>query len=547
MRAGSTHALRMSGRWLRPVLAGTGYVIAYVVLDWVSYVQPVLKLGITPWSPQAGLTLAFLGIAGPAFAPVTAAAALIAEVLVRATPPSVPSLVAACIAAVAIAAGYGCAGLALRRRRLLVPPEAPGSAAALIAIATVTALVVACVYVAVFLTAGLLPASAAPGAVARYWVGDLNGMLTVTPLLLALPGWRAGLVAVRQRHREVALQAVVVLACIALVFALRATGELRFFYPLFVPVIWIAVRWGVPGAMLATCAIQIGLIAAVQGGPAQVPLIDLQFLLLTLAMTALVLGAVVTGRHAAEARLREQDRELARAMRSAVAGELASALTHELNQPITALVSYLSAAEILAAPLAQQDPRLSATLTKAAGEAIRTADVLKRLRDFYRGGAAPPERVTLGDVVTATVQAFQPRIRQAGVTVQVRTDEDVPAVNTDRIGIEMVLHNLLANALDALDEVNASGARRLEIHVRRDRDGVVIDFEDSGPGCSEEIRARLFEPFVTTKPDGMGLGLPISRSLLRSQGGDLRAGVSRLGGACFSVRVPDQPVPRTAL
>jgi C4-dicarboxylate-specific signal transduction histidine kinase len=297
--------------------------------------------------------------------------------------------------------------------------------------------------------------------------------------------------------------------------------------------------------MLATFAIQIGLIAAVQGGPANAPLIDLQFLLLTLAMTALVLGAVVTGRHAAEARLREQDRALARAMRSAVAGELATALTHELNQPITALVSYLRAAEILAAPVVQQDPRLQQTLAKAAGEAIRTADVLKRLRDFYRGGAAPPERVPVGRVVTATVQAFQPRIRQAGVVVQVRVDENLPDVVTDRIGIEMVLHNLIGNALDALDDV-ATG-RRLEIGVRRDGDGIIIDVDDSGPGCSDEIRARLFEPFVTTKPDGMGLGLPISRSLLRSQGGDLWADRSALGGARFSLRVPDQPVPQTAV
>ena len=83
------------------------FIVAYVLVDWLSYLQPVLQLGITPWNPQAGLTLAFLGIAGPAFAPVTAVAVLIAEVLVRATPTSVPSMFAASFAAVAIAAGYG--------------------------------------------------------------------------------------------------------------------------------------------------------------------------------------------------------------------------------------------------------------------------------------------------------------------------------------------------------------------------------------------------------------------------------------------------------
>jgi signal transduction histidine kinase len=545
MQVESAAVLRIHGHRLRALLAVAGYVFAYVLLDWISYVQPVLKLGITPWNPQAGLTLAFLAVAGPAFAPAAALAALIAEVMVRATPTSMPSILAASAAALVIAAGYGAAAVALRRRNLLTPPETPGGAAALILIATLTALPVACLYVLLFLGAGLLPDSAVPGAVARYWVGDVNGVLTVTPLLLALPRWRTGFAAVRQRHREVALQAVVVLACIGLMFGLRDTGELRFFYSLFVPVIWIAVRWGVPGGMLATCAIQIGLIAGVRGGPVDAQLIDLQFLLLTLAMTALVLGAVVTGRHAAEARLREQDRTLARAMRTAVAGELATALTHELNQPITALVSYLRAAEILAQPLGEQDPRLSQTLSKAAGQAIRTADVLKRLRDFYRGGTAPPESVPVDEVVAATLRAFQPRIRQADVNAQVSVEPDLPEVMTDRIGIEVVLHNLVSNALDALDEV--AGVRRLEIGVRRDGNGIVIDVDDSGPGCSADVRSRLFEPFVTTKPDGMGLGLSISRSLLRSQGGDLWALPSALGGARFSLRVPDRPVAQTAV
>lgn len=287
-----TPALR---RRLLPLLAAAGYVCSYLILDWISYVQPVLKLGITPWTPQAGLTLAFLAVAGPAYVPATAVAALLSELLVRATPMSMPSMVAAALASLSIALGYGLAAVALRRRELLVPPPTPGAAASLIGIAAGTSLVVACVYVALFFAAGLLPSSAMASAAARYWVGDLNGVLTVTPLLLALPRWRAGVAVVRRRYREVLLQAGALLVCVLLVAGLQVTDELRFFYPLFVPVIWVAVRWGVPGAMLATLAVQIGLIVAVQGGPANTPLLDLQFLLLTLSMTALVLGAVVTG------------------------------------------------------------------------------------------------------------------------------------------------------------------------------------------------------------------------------------------------------------
>ncbi len=537
-----TPALR---RRLLPLLAAAGYVCSYLALDWISYVQPVLKLGITPWNPQAGLTLAFLAVAGPAYVPATAVAALLSELLVRATPMAPASMVAASLASLSIALGYGLAAVALRRRLLLVPPATPGAAASLIGIAAGTSLAVACGYVALMFAAGLLPSSALASATARYWVGDLNGVLTVTPLLLALPRWREGVAAVRRRHREVLLQATALLVCVLLVLGLQATDELRFFYPLFVPVIWVAVRWGVPGAMLATLAVQIGLIAAVQGGPANAPLLDLQFLLLTLSMTALVLGAVVTGRLAAEARLRERDAALGRAMRFAVAGELASSLTHELNQPITALVSYLRAAEILSTPLAQQDARLAQTLNKAASEAIRAADVLKRLRDFYRGGAAPPERVRIDEVVAGVVRAFQDRARQQGVAVQLRLPENLPVIVTDRIALEMVLHNLLGNAFDACAE--AGRARIIEIGADSGTDAVTIHVDDSGPGLTDDVLERLFEPFMTTKPDGMGLGLAISRSLLRGQGGDLWAGRGALGGAQFTLRVPNVPLAPTAL
>lgn len=545
MTPASTLTMPVLRSRLLPLLAAAGYVCSYVLLDWISYVQPVLKLGITPWNPQAGLTLAFLAVAGPAYAPATAVAALVAELAVRATPLSPPSMVAASLASVSIAMAYGLAAVAMRRRDLLTPPATPGAAASLLGIATVTTLAVACAYVALFYGAGLLPSSAVPGAAARYWVGDLNGVLTVTPLLLALPRWREGLDAARRRLREVLLQAAALLVCVLLILGLQATDELRFFYPLFVPVIWVAVRWGVPGAMLATLAVQIGLIAAVQGGPANAPLLDLQFLLLTLSMTALVLGAVVTGRLAAEARLRERDAALGRAMRFAVAGELASSLTHELNQPITALVSYLRAAEILSTPLVQADERLAQTLNKAASEAIRAADVLKRLRDFYRGGAAPPERVRVGEVVDGVVRAFQDRARQEAVVVQLRLGEAIPEIVTDRIALEMVLHNLLGNAFDAC--AGARGPRIIAIGAQSGDDAVTIHVDDSGPGLAEDVRERLFEPFMTTKPDGMGLGLAISRSLLRGQGGDLWAGRGTLGGAQFTLRVPAAPLAPTAL
>ncbi len=625
-----------------------GFVGSYVLLDWVSYVQPVLKLGITPWNPQAGLALALLLVRGAAWVPVVAVAALLSELVARDNPAGLAVLAAS---SAVIAAGYGAAA-AFLRPKLSGPVADPVRAAWLIGSAMAATLAVAAGYALVYLAAGLLPVQAVVPGIARYWVGDLNGVITVVPLALLLPRWRAALAATRGRALEVAGQALLTLGILWLVVAFPEAEEVRFFYPLFVPVIWIALRWGVPGAALATLGIQAGLVVAVKDRLDFLPLVDIQFLMVTLGITTLMLGAVVserrralervaaqeaeqrallatapdavlsldgggrvvsanpaarrmfaasdadlgavpvgrllpglalatregrgslrarrldgasfpadiawaaldspaearhivivrdaTDRHAAEAQLRERDTALARSMRFAVAGELASALTHELNQPISALVSYLQAAQILARPIGTADERLPGTLDKAAREAMRASDVMRRLRDFYRGGTPQAGPVDVAEVVEAVRPPFSERLRRDGVDLDLELPEALPPARCDRIQLEMVLHNLLANALDAA-AARPPGRRQVRLSAAAADGGVRVEVDDSGDGIAEEVRPRLFEPFVTTKPDGMGLGLAISRSLLRAQAGDLRLAASRLGGACFAVQLPREP------
>lgn len=625
-----------------------GYVVFYIVLDWLSYVQPVLKLGITPWNPQAGLTLAFLVVYGPRWAFVTAGAALLSEVLVRQSSP-VSALVLG--ASIWIALGYGLLAVLLRRWRLQEPIRTLGAGARLAIGAVGTTLAVAAGYVVLFVIAGELPVDHALGSLPRLWIGDLTGILTLTPLLIWASEWRNGMRLVRRHAWEVLAQFAALLGILWIIFGLL-TDQLRFFYPLFVPVIWIALRWGVPGAMLAALAIQVGLVIAAQDESRAAPFIDLQFLMLTLSLTALLLGAVVTeradalrraarreaeqrallamapdgvlavdsdgqvlmansaalrlfgetagarrgarltellpglelrtpegratldgrgadgatfpaeiawsrldasgnegllvtvrdatDRRRAEAQLRERDTALARAMRFAVAGELASALAHELNQPITALVSYLRAGEILAAPFSQEEKRLTATLGKAAQEAIRASEVLRRLRDFYRSGAIQCEDVQVDALCRAVSHAFQDRLQRAGASLVMTVDPLLPILRADGAQLEIVLHNLVSNAIDAVTQVDPS-SRRIELRANCEKNDVVLRVEDSGAGIAVDVAQRLFEPFVTSKPDGMGLGLAISRSLIRARGGELSFEPGEnLRGACFIVRLPVQ-------
>ncbi|MCU0976919.1 MAG: ATP-binding protein [Steroidobacteraceae bacterium] len=628
----------------RTLALALAFVAAYVLLDWLSYVQPVLKLGITPWNPQAGLALALLLARGAGWGWIVALAALASELVVRDNPAGLPVLAAS---SAVIALGYTAAAVFLRPR-LAGPISNPVQATWLVGTAMAATLLVAAGYAIVYLAANLLPAQAVVPGIARYWVGDLNGVITVVPLFALLPMWRAGLGAIRRRALEVAAQALATMGILWLVVAFPA-DEVRFFYPLFVPVIWIALRWGVPGAALATLGMQAGLVVTVEDRLDFLPFVDIQFLMLTLGTTALLLGAVVserrralervaaqeaeqrallatapdavlsldaggrvvsanpaalrmfaagggalealpagqllpglelvaregrsslsasrldgtrfpvdiawagldspaaarhivivrdaTERHAAQARLRERDTALARSMRFAVAGELASALTHELNQPITALVSYLQAAQILAEPIQDADERLPGTLEKAAREAMRASDVMRRLRDFYSGGAPRTGPVDLAEAIEGVRAAFAERVRRDGISLELDLPAGLPPACCDRIQLEMVLHNLLGNACEAA-AAQPPDLRRVRLSAQPSGDGLRIEVDDSGPGIAEEVAPRLFEPFLTTKPDGMGLGLAISRSLLQAQSADLALAPSRLGGACFAVQLP---------
>jgi PAS domain S-box-containing protein len=623
------------------------YAVSYVALDWTSYFQPVLKLGITPWNPQAGLTFAFLLIVGPRWGLVTAVAAFLAELLVRGAPASplllgLSSLwIAACYSGAAAVLGVKVASRAIHS---LMP-------AVKFAVAIVVAsLLVACGYVALFVAGHALPAEVALGSVLRYWVGDVNGILMLTPLLLYLSRGGLGLAALRGRWGEVLAQLATLALFVWLLFGMEVSDDgLRFFYPMFIPVIWIAVRWGALGALLAALAIQLGIAIAMHDATAVAPLIDLQILMLTLELTGLLLGAVVaerihalrrlaageaelravlstapdavitadvagtlrTGNLAAEhlfgiseetlpslsvnqllpewqpgsdnsrrtlraqrmdgqqfpadvawvhldppahpgsllivrdatERLRvqneaqERDRVLARAMRFAVAGELASALAHELNQPITALVSYLRASQIMAETGSGTDERLAGTLTKASNEAIRAAQVLHRLRDFYQGSASITARTNIQECCASVVDLLANRLEKQAAQLRVQCPDEIPQVQADRIQLEMVLHNLISNALDALSTAGA-GEGQVLVTVSADADAVLIAVHDSGAGIGEEAVSQLFEPFYTTRSDGMGLGLAISRNLVRAHGGDLQyRRSSLLGGACFEMRL----------
>jgi len=520
----------------RKLVLTLAYVVAYVAFDWLSLTRPAFPPGITPWHPQAGLTIAYLLAVGPAGGVATVLCAWFCQWYLRTGPVSFPASVVS-----AIWLGACATGLASWLKVVLA--EHHGSTVNATRFAGGAALATfagAIGYVCSFLVAGNILAADAVRGIARVVLADLNGILMVAPFFMVggiLVGFRR---AWGERRAEILAQICSVLPILFLIFAMPGEEQLRFIYLLFVPVIWLALRWGWRGPLFAVLMVQAILIFASEAGMYTPRFTDTQLVMVTMSLTALLLGAVVDERRRSEQRLRERDLELSRAMRFAVAGELASATTHELNQPMTALVSYLNAAEILArAP--GDDERLRATVRKAAAEALRASEVLHRLRNFYIGGRSRRERVNILSLAQAVAAGFTERVQRGRVALDVRADTDLPVIEGDETQLHIVLHNLVTNALDGVERRNG-GTKRVEVRLK-DEDGAVnITVEDSGHGIDATIADRLFEPFVTSKPDGMGLGLAISRTLVRARGGDLSASASeKLGGAKMRVVLPHAP------
>ena len=298
-----------------------------------------------------------------------------------------------------------------------------------------------------------------------------------------------------------------------LAFAGGEASGFKYFYVLFLPVIWIAIRAGLIGAAWAAAVIQAGVaIVAEIADQRAISVFELQALLFALALTGFFLGVTTEERERAA-------RDLRRTMRLAAAGEMAAAVAHELNQPLTALLNYARASELLA----ERDPgnreALRGTLAKLSIEARRAAEVVQRLRDFFRGGALRLEPTRLPALVETVLAAFAVETAAAGVRLSASADGPAKDIELDPLQIEIVLRNLMRNALEALD--GASGTeRRVEVRViHGEQGGVQVVVRDTGPGIGEEEAQALGEPFVTSKASGMGMGLAISRSIVEAHGG----------------------------
>ena len=217
-------------------------------------------------------------------------------------------------------------------------------------------------------------------------------------------------------------------------------------------------------------------------------------------------------------------------------GEMCSGIVHEVNQPLTAIVSFTEAC-LRTIRGGRADPALiEDALGRVAEQGTRAAEIVSRLRHLVRKGAGRHEVFSLAAAIEETLQLVEHERRRRGVHVAVHCEPRVLAIHADRVQIEQILLNLLRNAFHAVD-----GAERRRVWMSAGYSGadrVRLMVEDSGPGIAPELCERVFETFYTTKPNGLGVGLAISRSIAEEHGGRLWAEPSDGGGARFGLELP---------
>jgi two-component system, LuxR family, sensor kinase FixL len=246
----------------------------------------------------------------------------------------------------------------------------------------------------------------------------------------------------------------------------------------------------------------------------------------------------ITQRQKAELRLQDLQSELAHVGRVSEMGSLASSLAHELNQPLTAIANYCEAARDLL-PANGNDESLALVreaLDEAAKETIRAGQIVQRLREFVRPGEADRRVESLARLVTEANALALVGTREHGIEVQVQLDPRADDVFVDRIQIQQVLTNLIRNAIDAMLD---SPIRSLVIRSEASPDDLVtVTIEDTGSGIDPEIAPQLFQPFVSSKQNGMGVGLSICRTIVEAQGGRIWFEARPGGGTAFHFTLP---------
>ena len=385
-------------------------------------------------------------------------------------------------------------------------------------------------------------------AVLRTMMSNATAMLMITPVMvLWLQDHRRKPSEVSGRRLLEATALMLVLSAACVLSLASGPGLAR--NPSLVllvcpPLLWAAVRFGPRGAATSLCFVSaISIWATAQRlGPFVLmadahAVLSLQLFWLVLGVPVMLLAAVIHERERAEEELHDQRMQLAHVTRVNTVGTLSGALAHELGQPLTSILANAQAALRLLDQRPLNQSELRAALEDIAQQDRQAAEVIKHLRTMLKPDDGHFEHVLIPALMREALALGRSTIRLARVEVHARVAHDLPAVRGDAVQLVQVMLNLIINSCEAM-ETCALGERHLSLRAKHVDQLVEIVIADTGVGLPARSAEIVFEPFYTTKRNGLGLGLAISQSIVAAHGGSLRADNSGERGAAFYITLP---------
>jgi signal transduction histidine kinase len=518
-------------------LVGTAFVLLYLLAERLTLLYELDGLGITLWSPSAGLSLTLLLMRGVKFAPFVFVASLAAETIIYAGPPNLPAMIGT-----SLVLALGLSVIASTCRRLSddgLPEATLMDVQTFLVLVPLGSFLLSLMYCGVLYATGPLDGWRFFIAVRNHWIGNTVGMVTLAPVIPILLSY------VKRRARpsrielwNITVFAAVLGAALWVVFGLSGSNEYQFFYLLFLPIAWIAMRAGYAAVAVALLAAHIVLVTiAVRVGYTAFDFLSFQMLMLVLSATGLLLGVVVTERRRSEEKLRLQQSELARAARHATVGAMGTALAHEISQPMASAANYLHAARRILRATGNTDGPLAQALEKSESESQRARVALERVRDYVSMGRIEPSQIDVEALVTKIAGILGRDADARGISISNTAQPHLPQVQADPVQIELLLVNLVSNAIDAASS-REDHAGVVMIHLSQAGDRILLDVADNGPGIADNVADRVFEPFETTKSTGMGLGLTLARQIAEAHGGNLSWKEREPQGVSFRAVLP---------
>jgi two-component system, LuxR family, sensor kinase FixL len=520
---------------------------AYVLLEWVSFIHEYNGVPVTPWNPGLGLVFGFMVLSGMRYSAVLFAGALIAEIAVLRSNLWWPIIFS--ISAI-IAMGYGLIANVVRGYlQLDARLNRLRDVILLLASGVVGATLVATFICLLLLMDEKLDLADIRVAAGPLLIGDIIGIAVITPLTLRAslhPQSLLNNVSLRILS-ELLIFVVLAIAVLWIIVVIAEPHGSKLFYVIFLPIVVAAVRYGLDGACISLGITQFVLVGLLhQYGYDASAFAEFQLLMLVLSATGLTVGVVVTERQHAYDAVREIERQLrvkeAEALQVArfnIVSGTAAALAHDINQPMTAARALARAVQQLLRGPAPDPARVDSNIATLITQIDHAASVVRRMRDFLRRGRPHSSTINVRDLLADALALAGSEKTPKRVSLTLDVPDDLPVVHGDAVQFQQVVLNLLHNAMEAIEDARMRDGR-ITVAARRLKapDRIEISVMDNGPGIATEMTERLFHPLVTSKTDGLGLGLSICASILQVHGGRVWLHAGNAGATEFRFSLP---------